>query len=492
MLSLEAARQLLRRHEQEHLLAFYEELNPTQKAALLAQIEETDYRQLDGLIRSVMFAKPAGPPAGLEPATMLPASPRELSEKELPQLPSAIRQAGTSKEALVRTYRSARRRGEQLISQGRVAALVVAGGDGTRLGFAGPKGCLPATPVRRKPLFQLFAEQILATSRRYGQALPWYVMTSRANDAAVREFFAAHECFGLKGEEVFFFAQGQMPSVSKQGRILLAAKDQIAASPDGHGGCVAGLRRSGALEDMAGRGIDYVSYFQVDNPLVRCLDPLFIGLHALAGAEMSAKALPKRDPLERLGNFCRLDGKITVIEYSDLSEEQARATRADGTLLFTAGSIAIHVFSREFLERLGANDAADLPFHRALKKVPHVGPTGAYVQPDEANAVKFEKFVFDALPLAREALVLETLRSEEFSPIKNATGADSVATSLRDQIRRATRWLESAGARVPRDAGGEVPVAIEISPLFALDAEELTEKIDPAMTFKPGQQVCLE
>lgn len=473
MLSLEAARELLRKHQQEHLLAFYEELDATQRAGLLAQIAEIDFGALGRLVRSPAVTRPGHVlPENMGPAPVLPPEPKGPAQS--------------------RTYRAARRRGQELISSGKVAAMVVAGGDGTRLGFAGPKGCLPATPVRRKPLFQILAEQILATSARYAAPVPWYVMTSQSNDAATREFFQTHDFLGLPAEEVFFFSQGQMPVASGEGRILLAEKHRLAMSPDGHGGCLTALRDSGALEDMARRGAEHISYFQVDNPLVRCVDPLFIGLHAQAGADMSAKALPKRNPHEKLGNFCSIDGKVSVIEYSDMPEELACATCNDGTLLFGAGSIAIHVFSRRFVERLTADGSTSLPYHCARKKVPHVGPTGALLTPDEPNALKFERFVFDALPLAENVVILETIRCEEFSPIKNATGEDSVATSLRDQVRRAAEWLASAGVHVPLDAEGEVAETIEISPLFALEAEQLAEKLPPGMALEPGAELYLQ
>jgi UDP-N-acetylglucosamine/UDP-N-acetylgalactosamine diphosphorylase len=388
-------------------------------------------------------------------------------------------------------YAQARRRGREAIAAGRVAALVVAGGDGTRLGFAGPKGSLPVTPVRRKSLFQVFAEGLLACRRFYGGNVPWYIMTSPANDAVTREFFARNKFFGLPAEDVFFFAQGRMPALGRDGKILLADKGLIAWNPDGHGGSVTALRRSGALDDMARRQVEVISYFQVDNPLVHCVDPLFVGLHLEAGAEMSAKALPKRDPLEKLGNFCLVDGKATVIEYSDLPEELARATRPDGTLKFSAGSIAIHLFSRGFLEKLTAGGECRLPFHRALKKAPCLAPTGVRIQPDQPNAVKLEMFVFDALPLAKETVILETLRDEEFSPVKNSTGEDSLATCLHDQVRRAARWLENAGLRLPRDAAGQPAAAVEISPLAALEADDLIGKIHPER-IQAGQELYLE
>ncbi len=492
MLAFQSARESLRKHNQEHLLTFFAELDEPERASLLSQLGEIDFQQLDDLIRSYLAGQTQVEiPKDIMPAPILPAAPKPGRGTRAEA--SAAEQLGLADAGadLLDLYRRARRRGRELISAGKVAALVVAGGAGTRLGFAGPKGCLPATPVKRKTLFRLFAEQMLATGRLCRTRLPWYVMTSRDNDAATRKFFDDNDFLGLNRDDVTFFRQGRMPTVGTDGKLLLARKHEIAMNPDGHGGSLAALHRSGALEDMARRGVEYVSYFQVDNPLVRCLDPLFIGLHAQAAADVSAKALPKRHPLEKLGNFCVADGKVAVIEYSDLPEELAYATRDDGTLLFGAGSIAIHVFSRSFIEHL-TGGSCRLPLHCARKKVAHVGPTGVVVEPAEPNAVKFEMFVFDAMPLADKVLLLETARGEEFSPIKNADGEDSIATSLRDQVRRAANWLESAGVRAPRDANGEIAAAIEISPLFALDAAQLAEKVDAGMTIKPGDQVYLE
>ena len=480
MASFQAVRDLLARHDQEHLLGFFRELPADGQAGLLEQVCDIDFDQLEGLIPTHVL----GPGGAFVPDNVVPA----------PILPSRPvgGPAGEAPAAGAESYAAARRRGEELVAAGRVSALVVAGGDATRLGHPGPKGSLPITPVKRKPLFQVFAEQILAAERRYGGPVPWYVMTSQTNREAIGEFFEANGYFGLDPGQVFFFAQGRMPAITLEGKVLLAAKDRIAWNPDGHGGCLTALARSGALEDMAGRGIEQVSYFQVDNPLVRCIDPLFIGLHAAAGAEMSAKALPKREPLERVGNFCVADGKVVVIEYSDLPEELARATTPDGELLFNAGSIAIHVLARSFVERLTAGGECPLPFHRAVKSVAHVRPDGQVVQPSGPNAVKLETFIFDALPLAGKVVLLGTVRSEEFSPVKSAEGEDSPATCLRDQVARAARWLESAGVAVPRDAQGEPAAAVEISPLLALEAEHLAGKIDSGVTLRPGEKVYFD
>jgi len=468
-----AAEILLKSHGQSHLLGFYDSLSPAEREVLLGQLAELDFPRLERLMAEYIRASVAEPGGEIRPPVVVPVR--------------------TSDAAVIMKKRRAFALGEEWIRQGKVAAFIVAGGQGTRLGYEGPKGCLPSTPVRKASLFQVFAEQILSACRRYNTVVPLYVMTSPANDVTTRDFFHRHGYFGLSERDVFFLVQGTMPAFDFSGKILLESKGGLALSPNGHGGSLTALRKSGALSDMAARGVEFISYFQVDNPLVRAVDPLFIGLHALEQAEMSAKVLPKRDPLEKLGNVCVVNGRTTVIEYSDMPESLARETTADGRLRFSAGSIAIHILSRSFVESLTADGDAALPWHRAEKKVPHVNERGETVKPATPNAVKLEMFVFDALPLAKKAVVLETLRSEEFSPIKNAAGeaADTLATSLHDQIHRAASWLEQSGVRVPRDADGNVTATIEISPLFANSAAELAERKDLPSSIAPGESVCL-
>ncbi len=472
MAELNTIRKVLEKHEQSHLLAHYDRLAPPQQETLLEQLAAIDFDELAGLIDRYVRRQPdIALPEHIEPPEIIPWRP--TAEREAAELAAA------------------KERGLALAAEGKVAAFVVAGGQGTRLGYEGPKGCLEATAVAHKPLFQVLGEQIMAAGHRAGHAIPWYVMTSPDNDVATRAFFRQHKHFGLDPDEVFFLVQGTMPAIGFDGRLLLADPGRLALSPNGHGGCLAAMRDSGALADMARRGVEYISYFQVDNPLVRAIDPTFIGLHAGRGAEMSAKCLPKRDPMEKLGNFCVVEGKVTVIEYSDMPEELVRATREDGRLRFSAGSIAIHVLSRSFVERLTAGGGGGLPWHRADKKVSCVDADGKPVRPEEPNAVKLETFVFDAMPLARETVILETVRSEEFSPIKNAEGEDSLTSSLHDQVRRAATWLEAAGVAVPRDADGQVAAAIEISPLYADSAEALAERVDRSLSIAPGAQVYL-
>lgn len=471
MADLRTIQEAVNKYGQQHLLRFYDELSEPEQAALLEQLAAIDWDRVDTYVRDYVLNPQSFKASGkITPPEIIPSQPTgELAE----------------------LCAKARKRGETLLADGKVAAFVVAGGQGTRLGFDGPKGCFEVTPVQRKSLFQVFAEQILAAGRRAKAPIPWYVMTSRANDVQTRAFFRRNNFFGLSPKDVFFFVQGVMPSFDFSGKLLLAGKGTLSMSPDGHGGSLLALRKSGALDDMARRGVELISYFQVDNPLVRSVDPLFLGLHDLRGAEMSAKCLPKRDPMEKLGNFCVVDGKVSVIEYSDMPEELARACTPDGRLKFSAGSIAIHIVGRAFAERLTANGRCELPLHRADKIVPFVNESGELVKPDKPNAVKLEMFVFDAMPLAGQTVILETQRREEFSPVKNATGFDSPTTCLHEQVRRAASWLEAAGLRVPRDADGQVAAAIEISPLFADSAEELAKRIDRNLVITSDQNVYL-
>ena len=242
---------------------------------------------------------------------------------------------------------------------------------------------------------------------------------------------------------------------------------------------------------MKKRGVEHLSYFQVDNPLVHCIDPLFLGLHDLTGSEMSSKTIPKAGPLEKVGNFVMGDGTLQVIEYSDLPDSLANQTNPDGSLKFNAGSIAIHALRRSFVERLNQGGRLSLPWHRAEKKVPYVDEQGKPVKPEKPNAVKLEQFVFDAIPLAKNAIVYETVRAEEFSPVKNAQGVDSPTTCRRDQIRRAARWLTNAGVAVPTK-NGEPDATLEISPLFATSAEQLASRPLAVKQVKPADILYLE
>ncbi len=467
-----AVRSVLEAHGQGHLLAFWDRLDESQRRGLLADIASLDPDEVDIWVEQcVKNVDNSGICGEIGPAEFYAAQPQDPGQQA--------------------KYADARRLGEKLISEGKVAAFVVAGGQGTRLGFDGPKGDFPISPIHHKTLFRIFAETVLAANKKYQTSCPWYVMTSPLNHVRTVEIFENNDYFGLAKGDVVIFQQGTMPNFSFDGKILLADQGAIARSPDGHGGSLKALKTTGALEDMTRRGIEVISYWQVDNPLVNIFDPLFVGLHAMHGAEMSSKALKKSGPSEKVGNFCLLDGKLTVIEYSDLPDELAEKQNPDGSLVFELGSIAIHMINVSFVERLNEHGFA-LPLHRAVKKIPCIDDAGKAIDPSGPNGVKLETFIFDALPLASKSIILETIRSEEFAPVKNATGVDSAEVTHRMMIERAASWLESAGVSVPRKKEDDSPdCVIEMAPGFALHREDVAGKTDQVQEIAPGSEVYL-
>lgn len=443
---------------QAQVFAFFDRLTPDAQQRLLTEAAEIDLAEVARLYRSLV-AKTDGA-VGVNLDGLAPAPYEKRPEH------------GGDTAA----WAAAKNAGEAALRAGRVAAFTVAGGQGTRLGYDGPKGTFPVTPLKQKPLFQVFAEKIRAAGVRYGRPLHWFIMTSHANHAATEAFFSENACFGLDRGRVHFFRQGRMPAVGFDGKILLETAGSLALSPDGHGGSLRALERSGALDLMQREGIDTLSYFQVDNPLVRCIDPAFIGWHVLRGSEMTSKMVPKAYAEEKVGHFCTQGGKSVVVEYSDLPMAMQRETDANGQLRYLAGSIAIHVLDREFVRRMAiGGESVSLPFHRADKKIPTVDATGNAVKPEKANGVKFEMFVFDALPFAKNPVIIETLRADDFSPVKNADGVDSPQSCRDDQLRQFARWLKANGATVATDATGNPELAMEISPLFGYDEDSFAD-----------------
>ena len=464
--------QRLAKFGQQQVYTFYEKLTPSQKDELDRQVASIDWALVQTLVETVVeHPQPFAVPANVEPAPYFPHVPTDLAMGE--------------------KYRLARQRGEELLRQGKVAAFVVAGGQGTRLGWEGPKGTFPATPIKRKPLFQCFAEFLRALGQRAENPIPFYIMTSTMNHGTTVEFWKVHNYFGLTQDQVMFFSQDMLPAVGFDGRVLLETDHTLALSPNGHGGSLLALHKSGALADMARRGIEQISYFQVDNPIVRCVDPLFIGLHDLEKADMSSKMLPKAAPREKLGNLCLVDGKFSIIEYSDLPDHLAEARLPDGSLKFLAGSIALHAIRVDFVQRLNATGFA-LPYHRAEKKVPCIDlTTGQTVKPEKPNAVKMETFVFDALPLTERSIVYQTDRIDEFAPIKQPSGVDSPDSAREIMTQRNIGWLEAAGISVPKKPDGQPDCTVEMAASFAIYPEDVAEKKSRICPIQPGADVYL-
>ncbi len=445
-------------HGQTHVLRWWGELSAAQRQRLKRQIESLDLPRIAALWASRQQA-------GQQPQTEDLA---DVARRAVPPA-SIVRLPRTSDDQAA--WQRAREVGEGLLNAGQVGAILVAGGQGTRLGFDKPKGMFPIGPVSHATLFQILAEQLLARSRRAGKPVPYFIMTSDATHEETVAFFQEHRFFGLPEGDVFFFEQGNMPAVdAATGKLLMSDKGTLSTSPDGHGGMLAALAKGGLLDEMRRRGIEYLHYHQVDNPTAIVCDPVFLGFHAERGAEMSIKVVAKRSAAERMGVAVDVDGRTQIIEYSDLPDDVAAQTDERGELLLWAGSTAIHVFSRSFLDRVAHSDAA-LPFHIAHKKVPYCDENGSAVAPAKENAYKFERFIFDALPAAQRSLVLETDRAREFNPVKNASGDDSPDTARAALIRLDQGWLREAGVIV------DDQTAVEISPLFALDADDVRAKV---------------
>ena len=444
--------QRLEKYGQQHVLQFWDELDASQQTSLAESLSKIDFEQLDGLIN------------------------KSFSESSWAELAAAAKvpPAKTLEDfAAGESYSAARAKGLEVLRDGKVAMIVTAGGQGSRLGFDHPKGMYQIGPVSDRTLFQIFFENVKARSAESGKTIPLYIMTSPPTHEETIEFLSANNWFGIAESDVRVFCQGTMPAVDENGKLLLKGKDEVFLSPDGHGGTLKALETGGCLEDMRNRGIEHLFYAQIDNPLVQVCHPALIGYHALSKSEMTTQVVRKNEPLQKVGNVVEVDGVVQIIEYSDLPEEFARQTNDDGSLKLWAGNIAVHIFSADFLNRSLA-DADSLPFHRANKKVPFINADGKAVTPDSPNAFKFEKFIFDLLPLAKNAIVCEVDPAEGFCAVKNAPPATSETPQhVKEAIVSLHRsWLESAGAKV---ADG---VKVEISPMFATDREALAAKVE--------------
>ncbi len=426
----------------EHVFAFWDTLTDDQKKHLLQELSLINFNELHELFA---LTKKHTIPMDFEPApfTRLPQTPEEH-----------------------KAFDHAKTVGIDTIKKGKVAAFVVAGGQGSRLGFDGPKGIFPIGPVSNKTLFQIHAEKIKAYEKKFGISIPWCIMTSQANHNATVDYFEKHNFFNLNNDKVFIFKQNMIPSLNEEGKLILETPYSIFRNPDGHGGSLTALYQSGTLSKLLNLGVEVLSYFQVDNPLVRIIDPVFIGFHVKHNAEVSSKALQKAYPEEKIGVFVKFSNmRIGVVEYSDLPLVKQHEKDERGNLRYSAGSIAIHLFNTRFIEKIAQGNIS-LPFHVAKKTIPQYTNDGK----NNITGYKFEKFVFDALPLTEQNFILETKREEEFAPVKNKSGVDSVDSAQELMMNLYKKWLLQKNIPVPK-----VVEKIEISPLFAVESDDLPD-----------------
>ncbi|MEC9091697.1 MAG: UDPGP type 1 family protein [Planctomycetota bacterium] len=366
--------------------------------------------------------------------------------------------------------------GQELLQEGKVAMILVAGGQGTRLGFDKPKGLFPIGPLSGRTLFQMFVDRIKALSTHYGATIPLYVMTSPATHCETIEYFEKNNHFGIADDDLIVFCQGTMPAVDlATGKLLRQTETEFALSPNGHGGMLDALVDSQCLQAAIDRGIQHFFYGQIDNPLVQICDEELIGYHALAQSDMTVQAVKKTHALEKVGNVVDINGRVQIIEYSDLPDQYALKTDDSNELVLWAGNIAVHIFSTNFLVR-ASQSTSSLPYHLAKKIVPYIDGQGNRQQPTEPNAIKFEKFIFDLLPIANNALAVEVEKSKGFAPVKNANGAETDTPSLASKAISDLQkgWLRENDVIISDD------VTVEIHPSFAFSAASLANRSLPA------------
>jgi UDP-N-acetylglucosamine/UDP-N-acetylgalactosamine diphosphorylase len=453
---------------QEQVFSFWDQLSPEDQSRLLEELRGIDLP----LIRKLIAQYLQGTQEFLQARVLTPAS---LFARDLSPEGHAAEEA-------------ARSTGEEALRKGVIGLLTAAGDAGAGIDAGRPKGLFPVGPVSGKTLFQVHAEKIRAMARKYRTTLPWVVVTSPSSHETVSAHFRENDFFGLNRAYVNFLIQQELPVVNHRGKILLSDPGRIAMSPTGHGGVLVRLLTDEPFAGLEVRGIEHIFYFQVDNPLARIADPVFIGHHILQACDISSKAVCKVDPQEQVGIFCRQNGTLGVTEHRELPEADKLRRDAEGRLEFCAANIGIHAFSMAFLRRL-REEGVELGFHFADRRTPYIDRKGNRVVPRQPNSVHFETFIFDTLASARTTMVMEVVREDEFSPVKSLTGRDSATSARRDLSRLFVRWLREAGATVQAGSGAD-PGAIEISPLFALDEEELKGKITLPLNVKPG--FCLE
>lgn len=354
----------------------------------------------------------------------------------------------------------------------------MAGGQGTRLGFAHPKGMYDINLPSKKSLFRVQGERIrklqeLANSRFPGKDghITWYIMTSEHTMLPTKKYFKENNFFGLREENIHMFEQGSLPCFDFDGKILLDQKHRISKAPDGNGGLYRALRDSGKLEDMKLRNIKYLHAHSVDNILIKVADPVFIGYCVKQNADCAAKVVEKSHPNEAVGVVCVVDGgKYQVVEYSEITQKTAEKRNSDGRLTFSAGNICNHLFTSDFLNKIGSTFERELKLHVAKKKIPFIDNSGKRITPDKPNGIKIEKFVFDVFEFAENFVTVEVARDVEFSALKNAdnVGKDCASTARKDVYNLHRKYIENAGGKIE-----EHVEEVEISPLLSYAGEGL-------------------
>ena len=447
----------------------------SENGSLAAGGDAVDIRAAIGFLQSIGQESLAGHLAALEPPQR-DALLQQLRRVRWGELRNHYHPPDVSQARTIEVVTLADRRamaeeiepvGRAVYARGKAAVLLVAGGQGTRLGYYCPKGCYPIGPISGNSFFQFHCEKVLSMSEETGHAVPLLIMTSPATDGETREFLGKRAFFGLDSEQVWPFRQGMVPTCDPEGRALLSAPGRLVENPNGHGGCIEGLAESGYLERLRSRGVTDIVFIQVDNVLVPVYEPFGVGLRHVRQADTVTKVLRKADAREKIGAMLNVAGRDCVVEYSDLPEELRSPVTPAQADLAAWGRPGAEIYGVEFLSRL-VDSGFHLSFHLAPKPVKVWTPEGCR----EVAGIKRERFVFDVLTEARN-VNLEIERGREFAPVKNLTGVDSVESAREMISREYARWLRAAGVEVDLAPGKHV----EISPRFASTAEQLAVRL---------------
>jgi UDP-N-acetylglucosamine/UDP-N-acetylgalactosamine diphosphorylase len=388
--------------------------------------------------------------------------------------------------------------GIQAIREGKVAAIIMSGGQGTRLGFNGPKGVYDIGLPSHKPIFQIHMERILKVKQLCASggsegtmpSVPVYIMTSDLNHQIIKDYFENHNYFGYPKEDIIFFEQGLEPCFTFDGKMIVESPTNLSLAPDGNGGLYRALQHSGCVEDIRRRGVEYLHVYGIDNVLTKSLDPLFMGLCIAKDVQCGNKVVWRAHKAEKVGVTAELDGRMHILEYSEIPPELAETEDDTGRLLFGAANICNHYLSVSFLVNTVLPNLSSI-YHFANKKIPYYDPsTGTTVTPAKPNGVKLEMFIFDVFPLADKWVVMESHRDDEFAPVKNEPGnpADSPDTARLMLSNQAIRWLSRVGAIVNQSDSKQL---CEISPLLSYAGEGLESYKDVHVTLPCYLQTTL-
>lgn len=394
MITKEEALKVLGDNGQKHVLEFFDELSAEKQTEFLNQIENINWSdfKLIGGSENASRGEFSVPPA--------------VEVSEIDKRRDEFKKIGLD-----------------AIKRGEVAAVLLAGGMGTRLGFDLPKGCFNIGETKELYIFECLINNLLDVVNEAGCFVPLYIMTSEKNDKATRDFFEEHDYFGYDPKYVKYFVQDMACAVDYNGKLLLEEKGRLATSPNGNGGWYVSMVKAGLDKEMRANGVKWINIFAVDNVLQRIADPVFVGATIEGGYQAGSKVVRKVEPQEKMGLLCLEDGKPSIVEYYEMSKEMAEAKAEDGSLLYKYGVILNYLFSLEKLDEIVNNS---LSVHVVEKKIPHIDAEGNKVSPTEPNGYKFELLVLDMVHMMDSNLAFEVVREKEFAPIKNLHGVDSV------------------------------------------------------------------